>query len=371
MSAESQSQPTKASLYGRSYANVNLGIFLIFFGIVGAVPLYALTMNIIFKQPDIEWRVGIVIGLVSIILGALLIKYSKLRFQVVPNSDGSGTISVQEGLLRRPMVYSYSPGAKIKLAMANTDTGAARELMQVTLMDGSLYYLLDSRPISKMQESRIIAEFFCKKSGLKLLLPHYGNLLLESTDLDLPFPERVKKYPTLIGVEPSKPPSCPITITDLNGGIDRRYSWGFLANGLLGQLISLLMIAFAIACLPLFEEGDSYSSLLNYAMQMQDYTFFYAGIAVVGLIAVVLLGLGVTITAEGYRINVSYKLWGLVYKQRSILISKLEEIAAKEKSTGACVLLISDDLIISIRLSTPILANYLASELRHFIAKKE
>ena len=245
-----------ASLYVRSYANRDLGIFLIFFGIVAAVPLYALIMNIVFKQAVIQWRIGIIIGLVSIILGCLLIKYSKLRFKVTRKNDGSGTISIQEGLLRSPLLYDFASSSIIKLATANTDAGSKKgELIQVTLIDGNRHYLLDSRPLNKMQESRAIAEFFSKNGSLKMLLPHYGNLMLESTDLDLPFSARVKKYPTLIGLEPTRPQNCPINTTELNGGIDRRYSWGFRANGLVFQLIALLMVAFAFSCLPLFEEA--------------------------------------------------------------------------------------------------------------------
>ena len=361
-----------ASLYVRSYANRDLGIFLIFFGIVAAVPLYALIMNIVFKQAVIQWRIGIIIGLVSIILGCLLIKYSKLRFKVTRKNDGSGTISIQEGLLRSPLLYDFASGSIIKLATANTDAGSKKgELIQVTLIDGNRHYLLDSRPLNKMQESRAIAEFFSKNGSLKMLLPHYGNLMLESTDLDLPFSARVKKYPTLIGLEPTRPQNCPINTTELNGGIDRRYSWGFRANGLVFQLIALLMVAFASSCLPLFEEGDSYCSLLDYALQMKDYTYFYAASAIIGILAAVLLGIGVSVTVEGLRVNVDYKIWGIIYKQRSVLITELEEIAVKESTAGAAVLLVTDGSTVHIKVADTVLGNYLASELRHFIAKKE
>ena len=361
-----------ASLYVRSYANRDLGIFLIFFGIVAAVPLYALIMNIVFKQAVIQWRIGIIIGLVSIILGCLLIKYSKLRFKVTRKNDGSGTISIQEGLLRSPLLYDFASSSIIKLATANTDAGSKKgELIQVTLIDGNRHYLLDSRPLNKMQESRAIAEFFSKNGSLKMLLPHYGNLMLESTDLDLPFSARVKKYPTLIGLEPTRPQNCPINTTELNGGIDRRYSWGFRANGLVFQLIALLMVAFASSCLPLFEEGDSYCSLLDYALQMKDYTYFYAASAIIGILAAVLLGIGVSVTVEGLRVNVDYKIWGIIYKQRSVLITELEEIAVKESTAGAAVLLVTDGSTVHIKVADTVLGNYLASELRHFIAKKE
>ncbi len=360
-----------ASLYVRSYANRDLGIFLIFFGIVAAVPLYALIMNIVFKQAVIQWRIGIIIGLVSIILGCLLIKYSKLRFKVTRKNDGSGTISIQEGLLRSPLLYDFASSSIIKLATANTDAGSKKgELIQVTLIDGNRHYLLDSRPLNKMQESRAIAEFFSKNGSLKMLLPHYGNLMLESTDLDLPFSARVKKYPTLIGLEPTRPQNCPINTTELNGGIDRRYSWGFRANGLVFQLIALLMVVFASSCLPLFEEGDSYCSLLDYALQMKDYTYFYAASAIIGILAAVLLGIGVSVTVEGLRVNVDYKIWGIIYKQRSVLITELEEIAVKESTAGAAVLLVTDGSTVHIKVADTVLGNYLASELRHFIAKK-
>ena len=372
MSEDKHNSASTASLYGRSYANVDLGIFLIFFGLVGAVPLYALTMNIVFKQAEIEWRLGIIIGLVSIILGYLLIKYSKLRFRVERRGDGSGIISIQEGLLRSPMFYDYTAGSIIKLAMADADLSSAKgERIQVTLIDGNRHFLLDSRPLSKMQESRTIAEFLSKNSGLKMLLPHYNNLMLEAADLDLPFPQRVKKYPTLIGLEPSRPQNCPITLTDLNGGIDRRYSWGFRANGLIGQLLALLMAAFAAACLPLFEEDGAYSSLLDYALQMKDYTYFYAGFIIIGFLTLILLGLGVSVTVEGCRINVCWKFWGIACKKRSVLISKLEEIATKEKASGTNVMLITDDFTVQVKMADAVLANYLASDMRHFIAKKE
>ena len=360
-----------ASLYGRSYANVDLGVFLVFFGIVAAVPLYALVMNIVFKQPDIKWRTGIIIGLVSVGIGYLLIRHSKRCFRVTSHSDGSGSISIREGLLRHPQHYSYSAGSFIQLNIADSSTGApGSSLMQISLIDGSLHFTLDIRPFSKMQESRTIAEFLSKNSGLKLRMPYYDNLEIEAADLDLPFPERVKKYPTLIGLEPSRPEGCPISIKDLNAGNDRRYSWGFRANGLLGQLCALLMVAFALACLPLFEDGEGMCSLLDFAMRTKDYTYFYAGFAALGIIAFIFCGLGMTVTAEGFRINADYQLWWITYKHRSILLSKLEEISTKDTSSGAAVHLIADDQTISIRMANSVLANYLASDLRHFIANK-
>ena len=371
MSADPNSKDTVKTFYSRSYANVNLGIFLIFFGLIGAVPLYALAANIFFSQAEIEWRMGISAGILCIAAGYLFIKYSRRRFQVRLHPNGQGSIETQEGLFRPAIRFDFSPGAKIQLAAASSDNGTSRgELIQVTLIDGDRYYLIDSRPHNRLQESCLIAEFLSRSGSLKLLLPRYDNLELEPSDLDLSFCDRVKKYPTLISSEPQQPPGCPITVTDLNNGTDRRYSWGFRANGFIGQLLGLLMAAAVFACLPLFKEDESYCSLLSLAVQTKNFTYFYAGGAVIAFVSLVLLGLSVSMTVEGYRVNISRKLWGVTYKRRSLLVEQIEEIAAKERSSGCDVLIITEKDTVVINAANPSIANYLASDLRRFIAQR-
>lgn len=371
MSASATKTVKKSTYYGRSHANADLGKFLIFFGIVGATPFYAMFANIVLKQADIEWRIGIWLGVLCIIAGYCFIKYSRRRFRVKSNPDGSGTISIKEGLFKHSLAYRYSPGSKIQLSLTNLDTIPGKGLSQITLIDGNHYYLLDSRDMSNMDESRLIAEFLVKSGGLNLLLPHFDNLEVEPADLDLTFLTRIKKHPVLMDTSPEPPAASHITITPLNNGHDRCYAWGFLANGLLWQFISLVALTMLLSLLPVVEiEGQLYS-LFGWVTATEHTEVFYVAGGVFLILLLILSGFRASVTIEGFRINTLLAFWGIPIRRRSLLVDNVWEIFTKEGSTASYVVLTdTDDNTIKLRIANSIMANYLRSEMRQFLANR-
>ncbi len=357
-------------LYTRSYANRDLGAFLIFFGLVGATPLYYLILNLIFKVPHIEWRIGAGIGVICIILGNYLIRHSHRHFKVIANGE-TGTIEVREGLWRHRISFDYDQNSKVRMAVADTGSGKKNEALNVMLVNGRHFFLIDSRPYSGLQETRLIAEFIAKATGCKLQIAMYGDLELPSSDLDLPFYRRVQKYPILLGEKPQHPEFCPISVDSLNGGIDRRYSWGLKANNLLGYLATMLMITLIISCIPCLGSADNYYSVMNLAIAGQRYEYIYALFAVFAAAALILCGVSSTVTVEGHRINTHSSFWGVQYHRHSMLIDDVEEISVRDAPNNSQLLFISDKKIVSVPISSTKLANYLASDIRYFIASRQ
>ncbi len=363
-------QKTISRLYTRSYANRNLGVFLIFFGLVGATPLYYLILNLIFKVPQIEWRIGAGLGIICIAWGIFLIRHSRRYFKVIANGE-TGTIEVKEGLWHHKISFDYDHNSKVRMAVADTGSGKKNEALNVMLVNGRHFFLIDNRPYRGLQETRLIAEFIAKATGCNLQVAMYGDLELSCSDLDLPFYRRVQKYPILLGEKPQRPEFCPINIESLNSGIDRRYSWGLKANSLLGYLATMLMITLVLCCVPCLGNADNYYSVMNLAIAGQRYEYIYALLAVFAAAALVLCGVSTTVTVEGHRINTHSSFWGIQYHRHSLLIDDVEEISVRDAPNNSQVLFISDSKIVSVPISSTKLANYLASDIRYFIASRQ
>ncbi|MCR5662660.1 MAG: hypothetical protein K6G50_11135 [bacterium] len=351
-----------------SHADRDFGIFLIFTGLVGSVPLYYLYIAIFTKSQTFDWRVGASFGLAVAFAGLMMIILSQKRFTVSAGENG-GHIKVRDGFFGRTVQYKYGSEPQIYLQVAQSQSGNDSELWQVSLAVGKCRYLIDSRS-GRLQASRGIAEFLAKSIVCPLVVhPDIeGPLELDPHDLDLPFAERAAKYPRLLGQPPVRPENCPIKIEDRNGGTDRCYSWGLGASGMISEILGCFIIAAIIGVLPVFGNPGSHYSLLSQARADGNY-FYFIGIAAFFVFVILAVsGWKAEIELTQGRVNARKSVWGISYNSSSILREHLEEISSVSKTSGAAVRLISDDLICDMRLGDAALAEYAARDIRHSLA---
>lgn len=351
-----------------SRADRDLGLFLIFTGLVGSVPLYYLYIAIFTKSQAFDWRIGACFGLVAAFLGLMLIALSQKRFTVCGGENG-GHIKVRDGFFGRAVKYRYEKEPQICLQAAQNQSGKDPELWQVSLAQGKCRYLIDSRT-ERLQVSRGIAEFLAKSINCPLVMyPDVeGPLELDPRDLDLPFAERAAKYPRLLGAPPARPEKCPIKIEERNGGTDRLYSWGLAASGIISEVLCCFIVAAVLGLLPFFGSPGNHYSLLTQAKEDGNY-YYFIGVAVFFvLVMLIISGWRAQIEISQGRVSTRKSVWGIGYSSCSILRERLEEISSVSKASGSAVRLISDDLVCDMRLGDASLAEYAAREIRHSLA---
>ncbi len=346
-----------------SEANRDLGIFLVFTGLVGSLPLYYLYRTLVLQSPEWDWRQGAVLGFVLVCLGYGLVAFTRRTFRV-----RDGAVEVRDGLLRRPIRYVFRESPLVRLQVLEIEgRGRPRDFWQVMLVDGKYEYLLDSRP-EQMQESRCLAEFVAKQIGcpLKVRLEAGQIFQIEAEDLDLPFGALVQRYPDLLGSRVPRPDCCPIR--EEGQGMSRRFRWGMRTSSLLNETVGLFAVALAVGFVPMSGGGEARPSLFDLARSSQDYTYF---MAVCGLFLAALFlqfGYQVQVNLSPERVGARTTLWGLPIWSASIATSVLEGISVRTRSQGAFLQFVSDERIVSLRVLRRELAEYLGSELRYALA---
>jgi hypothetical protein len=344
-----------------SNANRDLGIFLIFTGVVGGVPLYYLYRMLILHTPVWDWRQGATFGLFLVLIGLALLAWTRRTFRVREEF-----VEVRDGLLRLSVRYPYHDEPMIRLQpLAAEVRGRQVEFWQVMLVDGKYEFLLDSR-LDRMQESRCLAEFLAKRIGCPLRVRREAGVYLdiEAADLDLPLGERVHRYPSLLGPRIPRPEVFPIR--EEGTGSTRAFSWGGRTSSLVPELSGFFLAALAFSLIPI--SGAQQYSLWDLARLQGDYRYFQVLLGFFTLALLFLFGYRVKVALTPEQIQARTSLWGLPLWSRVIPLNKLEEILVRSFAQSTLLKFISDEEIFSLRVLRRDLGDYLASELRHTIA---
>lgn len=353
----------------RSDSNRDLGMFLIFVGVVGSVPLYYLFNALVLRNPDWDWRMGASLGLVCVVAGVALMRLTQCHFRVL-HDERSGVIEVRDGFMHGKMQYNFGPQAVVRLqATSVTRRGADVDCWEVELIDGKNQFLLDSK-VERLQESRALAEFLARSMGCPMVVT-YGagdDVSIAAADLDLSYSKRVKKYPALLGPKVERPRNCPVTVRDVDGGTGRIYSWGVLASGLLVETIGVFLAAAAVGLIPVFGKVGDHYSLFKQAVEQHDFSYFIVCGFLVGVAVILQLGYHVEVAVRGERILATGMIWGISVWKRSILVESVEEIASRVRHNGVILQLVSDEMIVTVKLGRLDTANYVTSDLRWFVA---
>jgi hypothetical protein len=366
MAMRRRSKDNQVIISVASEANRDGGIFLVFLGLVGAVPLHYLVSQLLFREASWDWRVGALFGVALVFCGLWLIFFTRKRFLV-----GPGSVVIREGLWRRPIRYRWRESPRIRLRCNTEERGGEPvTVWQVSLVDGRYEYTLDRRPGQQL-ESRMLAELLAKAIGCPVVeKTEGGEVVIALEDLDLPFSERVKRDPRLLGECREQPRHNPIRLD--RKGQEHIYSWSLFTSGLLHEISMFFLIALGLSLVPLSREsGELGLSLLDLARKTGDYTYFWAVGGIYGVALAVLKGYRVQVRVGPEGAGTRILLWGLPLSQRFIPARELEEIGLCAEARGWFVHMISDTRILSVRLASKEVAGWLCSQLRHLAAGVE
>lgn len=349
-----------------SSSNNDLGMFLVFTGLALSFPMRALLHRVYPEQAWVDWASPL--GFAIVVLGFLLMRYTRKRFW----QEGQ-SIRVQDGWLRRSLSYRWSGQPMIRLRSQEEERGPnTLEFWLVSLVDGKAQYVLDRRQGHQI-ESRSLAEALAKTINCPVLeKAESGEITIPREELDLPFRERVKKQPELLGAEAPKPEPCPIEVVENNG--QERYTWRLLSPAMLNEFFTLVCFVLLLAIVPIFpktvpgqEVVERFQlSFLDIARHKHHFTYFYVTGAIVTLTAFFLFGYRKELRASRQRLDAQDRLWGIPVWSASIPADQLEEIWVRQSARGAHLQLISDACIISGRISNSGVAAWLAWRLRRF-----
>ncbi len=346
-----------------SNANRDLGLFLVFTGVVGGVPLYYLYRVLVLHTPVWDWRKGAALGLLLVLAGLSLLAWTRRTFRV-----REGFVEVRDGLIRRSVRYAYRQDPMIRLQVLEVEVrGRPVELWQVMLVDGKYEFLLDSRP-DHIQESRCLAEFLAKRIGCPLRVRREAgvHLDIEAADLDLPLSERVHRDPSLLGERVPRPEVFPIQ--EEGTGSTRTFRWGVRTSSLVSEMAGLFLAALVFSVIPISGAQDEQYSLLDLARLHWDYLYFQVVLGLFALALFLQFGYQVKVALTPELVRARTSLWGVPLWSRAIPVGELEEILVRSLSQSTLLQFVSDEEIFSLRVLRRDLAEYLASELRHAIA---
>jgi hypothetical protein len=313
-------------------------------------------------------------GVALVVTGIFFLGFSRKRYVIAGKS-----LSLTDGYFHRTLRYAWETTPSIRLRSQEESKSGGKELEYwlVNLVDGKSQYVLDRRRGHQM-ESRALAEALAKSINCPVIEKgETGDVTIPREELDLPFGERVRRNPSLLGSELPKPASCNAKDWEANGEL--WFSWVLAGSAMLSELFTLLLILVLLSLVPIFPASHSLEpdsppaplqrSFLDLARQEHDFEYFIGVGSFMGILGFVLLGYKKQIRATRAALMARDYLWGIPVWRAQIPTAKLEEIWVRQSSRGSTIQFISDDLMISGRTSSLDSAAWLASKIRHFYAK--
>ncbi|HEY3998182.1 MAG TPA: hypothetical protein VGO93_04915 [Candidatus Xenobia bacterium] len=342
-----------------SAAGRDIGLFLVFLAAVGTWPIqyiYQATYTPHFITVR-DWTPSAHASLLMGLFGLLFIFNTRKHIWV----KGRALI-MRDGFWRKALHFTAKDPCSIKLRAIETELRhRAFEVWQIKLVTEGYEYLLDARPNQQLV-SRRLAEALTRALGCTLLeLEDKVEIIIPATDLDLPFCERVKRYPLVLGSPQPRPATGHINLEDR--GSMRIYSWGLWATGLLLEIVALVLIA-------LFMSWVHWNgvSILDLAAATNNYTYYYALLGLLFISLVILPGYHEQLIVEHDHVRWQIVIWRIPVEAKTIPVDNVEEIRQHEGMRGPVVQVISARKIISVRVNDRIQARWLAYDIGSFIS---
>lgn len=342
-----------------SDVNRNLGIFLLFLGIVGSAPLYYLA-SIAVNQPTYDLRPAIWIGLVFVIIGFYFIFFSKKSFWVCKNK-----ITIKDSFFGKKMVYHCDdPDRLIRLKNYEIEYKTTpTEIWELFLVSDKKEFSIHKRPNSQL-EMRQLSETLAKilECPFEDLTFEEEGITINSDDLDMPYKDRVLKYPQLLGKtikEPSK-----VHFSTKEAGQNKIFSWGIMTPRLLSDTVLISLLLFILSFIPMANNNPSFFQI---CAENKDFFVYYVFAGIVFFTIFVLSGYKINLVLAPNYIEFTEHLWAAPYHSGSIPINELEEINMYVTIRGAKVQIISDKKLIDIHLYNPENARWLVYLIRQYL----
>ncbi|MHB2016566.1 MAG: hypothetical protein ACYCW6_06410 [Candidatus Xenobia bacterium] len=334
----------------------DLGLFMLFMGIVASWPLQLIIEQAINPRfvAIISWRPAEIVCGVLTLLGLLSIFNTHKQFWIMTDS-----IKIQDAWFRRPLLFRWKSTPAIRLRPIEEDRrGRSEEVWQIKLITGDYEYLLDARPRQQLI-SRHLAEVLARSIPCDLVERETNReIVIHPDELDLPYQERVRRYPQLLGTPVPRPSQLRGLRIDAPDESSCSYLWDLRATWLLTEILVLVLVAFGLSLLPF---GGS--SIFYRAAATNDYTYYW----VLGIILLVSL-----VIVPGYQSRlrvgpsgVSYQtlVWKVPVASQTMAVCDVEELRQHDGLRGPIVQIISDSHLISFRLSDREVARWLVYDI--------
>lgn len=339
-------------------ANNDLGAFLIFSGIVCATPIYYLILIALSKPTD-NLRAGIFAGVILALIGLHLILNSRKKIAILQEK-----IIIKDGTFKPKITFKFEK-KDIYIKLKNYEMFLKAhpvEFWQISLVRGKHEYLIDKRPNHQL-EMRGLAEALAKSIGCPFLdTSHEEEIMISPEDLDLPFKERVLKYPQLAGIPIKRPSTIYLKIKDSPEG--KTFIWGIASSKLFLEFLIGGALLLVLSFIPFSTNSPSY-----YQRCVQSDNFFsYYAFGIIILSIIIIFGrYRASLQLGKDKINFKEKLWGIPYSLKVIPAEEVEEINLYIGMRGPMVQVVSDKKIINLRIYNQENARWLSWIIRYYL----
>ena len=353
-------------------ANRDLGIFLLFLGLVGTLPMQYLLDFLGYTGR--EGFYAAVSGIILVFIGLVFLGFSRKRFTITPQH-----IKLADGFLRKPLKFTWEGPPSIRLRPQEEEHGDKHvEYWLVNLIDGKRQYVLDRR-VGHQLESRSLAEALAKSMNCPVIeRGDTGDVVIPREELDLPFRERVRRNPLLLGPKLPKPENC--QAREWESEQELGFSWRLAGSAMLSEYLTVALLLLLLAVVPLFPGKPMVDhpehareplqrSFVDLARQDHNFKYFAVCGTCLAVSFILLFGYQKEMRATPTALVARDRLWGVPVWGAKIPTDKLEEIWVRQSTRGTSLQFISDDVIIAGRTSSLETATYLASKIRHYYAK--
>ncbi|MBM3464802.1 MAG: hypothetical protein FJX76_22115 [Armatimonadetes bacterium] len=343
-------------------ANRNLGVFFIFIGITASFPLWYLWCVWFGRLPRgaNDWYPAVVMASVFVLIGYILAVHSRKKITVTADA-----IRVKDGMFRHQLRFTWNGPPLIKLQHIDSEQiDRPRVKWLVKLVNERYEYTIDER-VNQQLQSRALAEALAKTLGCPLQekLDDGTQLSIAASDLDIPFRERVEKYPNLLGTAIDAPVSTAVKVTRENGAA--RYEWGVATTG---AIVDVLVVGLVFVLMSAIPPSAERPSILETARGTGDFTLYFWLAGVVVLFLAVISGFRVLLSLAPDRVSLRETLWGIPISIRRIAAERVEEIQLNRTVRGPIVQIVSDEALIQFRVSDLDTAAWLTYEIRCHLA---
>ncbi|CAN0308042.1 unnamed protein product, partial [Phaeothamnion confervicola] len=306
-------------------ANRDLGLFLVFLGFVGTVPVqYFLDWRGLTGPTPFYAALG---GIIAVVLGFFFIGFPRKSYVIRGNE-----LAMTDGFLHRTLRYKWEGTPLIRLRSQEEEKGNKDvEYWIVNLVDGKRSYVLDRR-MGHQMESRALAEALAKTINCPLVeRQDKGEISIPREDLDLPFKERVRRNPNLLGPALPKPEASTAHEVEKDGQLS--ISWCLAGSAMLNEFLAIAFLLALLALVPIFpaHTGEALQrSFVDLAREEHKFAYFIvAGTVLVGG-AFILLGYRKELRATPEALIARDRLWGVPIWGAKIPAAQLEEIWVRQ-----------------------------------------
>lgn len=343
-------------------SNRSKGVFLMFLGLCASWPMWYIAASWLTHAPKSweDWYPALYVCAGFTSVGFFLGLLSNKTIAISPTS-----VRVTDGPLHRALTFPREAGQSIRLQSILSERNERPETTWlVKLVAGRHEYLLDER-VGRQLESRCVAEGVARALGCSFREKDDEGveLTFSAADLDLPYVERVKRYPSLIGRAVAAPPRPGVTRVEKEGRLE--FSWGIVTPSLLLSMLALGLVFFVVSAIP---QKAGHMSYLERAHQSGSYHLYY----LVGTVIVAAL-----VFSAGYRLRLRLtpkgvylqkSIWGIPMVGHTLKLCQVEEVQMAHTVRGPVVQVLGDSKLIEFQASDADVAQWLAHEIRVYLA---